>query len=129
MTGDSVVEGASAAIISKVNAWRDIKMQIVGLEAAKQQIEEEITLFTEATGVDTKPVGMNKVVRTGGFDKAIIPMLKKMGIRSAIKPSESVVAVEVVAAIATGELTEEDVAAFRKPDSVSYRLCAIGEGE
>jgi len=127
MGADSVVDSAASAIVSKVNTWRDIKMQLVALEAAKKEVEEEITLFTEATGVDAKPLGMNRVISTGGFDEAIIPTLKQKGIRSAIKTSESVVTAEVVAAIATGKLTDEDVAAFRKPDSISYRLCRIGE--
>jgi len=130
MTGDSVLDDTSNMIANKVIAWREAKLQATLAEAAVKELEDEVTMLCEvAGGVDTKPLGMNRVARSGGFDKAIIPMLKKNGIRSAVKTAEKVDAAEVAAALATGELTEEDVAAFRKPDTMFYKMCKVGGDE
>lgn len=102
-----------------------IKQQITELEATEESLSNALKdgLRHQVIDKDTvKAFGLNTTIRYGGLDDAAIPLLKARGFRDVIVTKEVIDQKGAKELVASGQLTEEEVAPYRKPDSMFFSL-------
>lgn len=100
------------------------KTLIAFAEKELAEMEDVVRRLSDATGVDTKPLGMTRIVSKGSVSDKIIPLLKERDLRAAIQTKETVNSKRLNEYIESGDIPEEDVDGFRgkQKDYYKYRI-------
>ena len=105
----------------------DLQATLIQIKELTNKKEEltQVLLMAQDTGVfssDEVKGTLSYGERDNGFSDELVPVLKDKGLRDAVKTKETADAAKVEEYVSMGDLTEEEVADFRKAKSRFYQL-------
>lgn len=115
---------ADDAFFSIALELQEVLIKLKDLDVKKKALTETLLVAQDTGAFSVESVSgiINYGERTGGFKDELVPLLKEKGLRDAIKVKETADNEAVEGHVGTGDLSEDEVAEYRKPKSRFYQL-------
>ena len=111
--------------VARVIELEETLRRIRGLEAIKDDVSAILKDGLQTQGIDEdtiKAYGLSTTHRIGGVDDSICGLLKQKEFRDAVVVKETADQKQVKELVASGQLTDEEVEPYKKPDSIFFSL-------